>query len=181
MVDFERFFGRYGGVQDACWCLYYHGTSRTIAKTSEEKYTANLNLKRELVGKGVSRGILAYYGSDVIASCQYGTAEELPRMDNSRRYREVEHVSDRRRLWRITCFFIDKAHRHRNLTRLTLKQALKRISEEGGGVVEAYPVTHRNTVEVWFGFLGIYLDEGFSIIGDFGKSNKIVRKIVEPS
>lgn len=177
--DFERFFMKYNGVQDCCWCVYYHRTGGTPGKDHDEKCANNHDLKKEMVKSGEARSVLLYSGKDVILSCQYGKAEELPRIDNLWRYKMMKDVQYKGTLWRITCFFVDRAYRHRNLTALALREVLARISRLGGGTVEAYPIRNKRGFENWFGPLKTFEDEGFTIVRDFGRSNVLARKFIE--
>lgn len=47
---------------------------------------------------------------------------------------------DPQRLWRITCFVVDRNYRHRRVARVALQAALEAIRDKGGGLVEAYPI-----------------------------------------
>ncbi len=177
-TDFERFFAKYNGVQACCWCVYYHRTGATPGKTMEEKCRNNLDMKKAMVHDGRSRGVLIYSHYEVIASCQYGPGKDFPRIDRMRRYSAIDRPLPANSLWRITCFFVDRAHRRRGVTRLALDAVLERISQNGGGLVEAYPVKNRKGVENWFGPLKIFSERGFEIVGNFGNSNVLVRKTV---
>lgn len=176
--DFERFFARYNGVQAGCWCMYYHRTGITPGKTQEEKIERNHSDKRDLVMANKSRGILIYDGNEVISSCQYGTREELPRIDKGWNYQALDIDRPTEHFWRITCFFVDKAYRRRGIAKLTLKSVLRKISELGGGIVEAYPVTNSKALRIWFGTVSMYQDEGFYHVAQLGKSNVVMRKTI---
>jgi GNAT superfamily N-acetyltransferase len=138
-------------------------------------------LKKKLVEEGLSRSVLVYMGGRVVASCQYGTFEELPRIENATRYSNLmlENVSEKK--WRITCFFVDTSHRHKGLAKLALDGVLERIARLGGGIVEAYPVKRTGTVETWFGSINMFVEKGFQVVADFGKSNVLVRKNIDPN
>lgn len=177
--DFERFFDKYNGVQDCCWCTYYH-LPGPFEASSGDPCAEKRELRKRLVGKGVSRAVLIYSGCDVVASCQYGTADELPRIEGHRRYSSMLPVDSGEKLWRITCFFVDRQHRHRGLTHLALREVLDRISKSGGGVVEAYPAMNDRAVEQWFGQLKTYMDAGFHIVSDYGRNNALVRMSIPP-
>ena len=82
--------------------------------------------------------------------------------------------------WRITCFFVDTHHRHKGIAKLALDGVIERIARLGGGIVEAYPVKGKGTVEVWFGSVNIFVEKDFKVIADFGKSNVLVRKNIDP-
>jgi hypothetical protein len=66
---------------------------------------------------------------------------ELPRIDNSRKYRGLATEAGAQRLWRITCFAVLKNYRKRGVASVALKAALEAIRKKGGGLVEAYAIT----------------------------------------
>ncbi|MCL4444328.1 MAG: GNAT family N-acetyltransferase [Candidatus Thermoplasmatota archaeon] len=177
---FEAFFNKYDGVQNSCWCVYYHERSHTLRSEKAKKGIYNHDLKKKLVEEGRSRSVLIYRGGRVIASCQYGTFEELPRIENAARYVNLGTESGNERKWRITCFFVDTQHRHKGVAKLALDGVLERIARYGGGIVEAYPVKEKGNYEVWFGSVHMFIEKGFQVIADFGKSNVLVRKNIEP-
>lgn len=177
---FEELFKKYNGVQNSCWCVYYHRDTTLQRARRKGTIESNHDLKKRLVVEGNSRSVLVYKGDKVVASCQYGTFQELPRVDNFERYSNLNLEKRTEKLWRITCFFVDKPHRHRGLAKIALDAVLDRVAKNGGGVVEAYPVTKKNTFEIWFGTLNMFLERGFEVVSDFGKSNALVRKTIEP-
>jgi len=102
----------------------------------------NRREKKELVERGCAHGILVYAKGEPVGWCQYGPREELPRIDNSRKYRGLgPEGSTSERLWRITCFAVLKEYRKRGVATTGLKAALEAIRKKGGGLVEAYPIT----------------------------------------
>jgi hypothetical protein len=177
---FEEFFSKYNGVQNSCWCVYYHKRIPSPHVRNEDRAEHNHNLKKRLVEDGKSRSTLVFKGEKVVASCQYGTFEELPRMENAKRYAGVRLKNGKEKRWRITCFFVDTPERHKGLAKFALDGALDRIARNGGGLVEAYPVTRKNTVEAWFGSVGMFLERGFEVVSEFGRSNVLVRRVIEP-
>ncbi|HEX4542310.1 MAG TPA: GNAT family N-acetyltransferase, partial [Candidatus Acidoferrum sp.] len=101
----------------------------------------NCSEKRELVERECAHGILVYAEAEPVGWCQYGPSEELPRMDNTRKYRGLAPEGGTERLWRITCFAVLKKWRKRGVAGAALKAALEAIRKRGGGLVEAYPIT----------------------------------------
>lgn len=178
--DFEEFFQKYGGVQGGCWCMYYHRLHQAPGRDAEEKARNNHDDHKALVSQGRGHGILIYSGSRAVGWCQYGIREELPRPDNGKIYRILDPVPATQKLWRITCFFVDREYRRRGVAKIALKAALERIKNIGGGMVEAYPVTTFRTYSVWFGAVKMFEDLGFKPICALGKSNVLVRKMVYP-
>ena len=141
-TDFERLFTR-GNGWDFCWCMHFH-RSRIWPGSDKlrraERSVRNRRDKKALVEAGRTHGILVYADNEPIGWCQYGPREELPRIDDSRHYRELD-LDDSTKLWRITCFVVDKRYRRRGVATVALKAALNAIRKKGGGAVEAYPIT----------------------------------------
>jgi ribosomal protein S18 acetylase RimI-like enzyme len=105
--------------------------------------------KRALVEKGLSHGILVYSGREPVGWCQYGTEEELPRIDAGTIYRKFFAGGEDNKLWRITCFWVDRKHRRRGVAAAALKAALGSIRKQGGGLVEAYPAVSKGFPADW--------------------------------
>ena len=81
-----------------------------------------------------------------------------------------------KRLWRITCFFVDKQYRRKSVSSFALDEILKRIKSQGGGIVEAYPVTNFRALSVWSGIVSMYTARGFQTVAQLGRSTYLVRK-----
>ncbi len=128
--------------------------------------------------KGCSHGILVYDGREPIGWCQYGPKEELPRVDAGRKYRKLSLDSDGEKLWRITCFCVDKRYRNRGVASVGLRAALSSIRKKGGGLVEGYPATRKGALAVWFGTKSMFENEGFEVVAPFGRSNVLMRKTI---
>lgn len=176
--DFEQLFGKYGGVQAGCWCMYYQRTGQTPGGSPAEREENNHRAKELLVKSGSAHGILVYSGGRAIGWCQFGPAGELPRIDGSRNYKALSPASPAGRLWRITCFFVDREYRHCGVARYALAAALDAIGRYGGGTVEAYPVTWNRAVNIWFGTVSMFRELGFSEAGRLGRRGLLMRKDV---
>jgi ribosomal protein S18 acetylase RimI-like enzyme len=142
--------------------------------SSADLKKANRRDKATLVREGRSHAILVYDGTIAIGWCQYGSREELPRIDARLGYRKVGPPPGAKKLWRITCFFVDSRYRGRGIAKLALKAALESIKKQGGGIVEAYPVVSKKMAAVpewrWFGTPGMFLKEGFQKVAPLGTS-----------
>jgi GNAT superfamily N-acetyltransferase len=173
--DFERLFSQ-GNGWDFCWCMHFHRSrlspgSDKLRRT--ERSVRNRRDKKELVELGRSHGILVYAEGEPIGWCQYGLSEELPRIDESRHYRRLESDGTKK-LWRITCFVVDKRYRRQGVAGVALKAALEAIRKKGGGLVEAYPVaqwrlgTFGN--QSTNGTATMFEKVGFTIVAPFGRT-----------
>ncbi len=139
-------------------------------RTRDERAVRNRREKRELVNKGHSHGILVYAKGEPVGWCQYGPREELPRIDNSPRYRKLALEDGRDKLWRITCFVVDKKYRRRGVASVALRAALEAIRSKGGGLIEAYPVskTDQGSNYLYPGKVTMFEKAGFKLVGPLG-------------
>lgn len=171
--DFERFFSKYGGVRGGCWCTYYHRLPnwQKLGRDGRKKE------KKKLVWEGRSHGILVYANNEPIGWCQFGSNDELSTTPASRDYHKLRLESEKNKLWRITCFFVDKGYRRKGIARLALKAVLKVIKNKGGGIVEAYPWALGKGTTQW-GTTSMYEEEGFKVASRLGKFYLLMRKTI---
>ena len=117
--------------------------------------------------------------------CQYGPADELPRIDAGRGYRKVGRPAAGGKLWRITCFFVDRKHRGKGVATIALEAALQSIRKRGGGIVEAFPVISEKMAAVpewrWFGTPNMFQKHGFERVAVLGTSGVLMRKRISAS
>jgi GNAT superfamily N-acetyltransferase len=177
-ADFEAFFQRYHGVQAGCWCMFYHREGPTGPLQSTDRQDANRRDHRVLLQRGRAHGVLVYADGHPVGWCQFGSREELPRVERGRKYKQIAESMGEPPKWRITCFFTDRPRRRSGIARLALHEALAAIQRRGGGIVEAYPATHGRAVATWFGTVSMFQREGFRIVRPFGLSNVLMRKEV---
>lgn len=177
--DFEKLAAKQGG----CWCTYYQrGGPLTTKLTRNARKQVNRKYKSKLVREGRSHAALVYDGETPVGWCQYGTQDELPLTDSWGGVRKIEPPPGEKRLWRITCFYVDRNHRGKGVAKAGLRAALSSIQNLGGGVVEAYPVVSKKMAAVpsqrWFGTPGMFEKEGFNTVAPLGTSLVLMRKTV---
>ena len=180
--DFEKLAMKQGH----CWCMYYQRPRPVRGKFSTaERGKMNRKAKETLVRQGRSHAALVYDGRIPVGWCQYGSREELPRIDAGRNYKKLEPVSGNKKLWRITCFFVDKEYRGQRVARTALRGALESIRKQGGGIVEAYPVVSKNLSKVaewmWFGSPSMFRRERFKPVSPLGTSYHLMRRTILPT
>ena len=178
--DFERLF-RKPGEWSNCQCMWFHRDGPRPKEevenlTSKERNEKNFRNQRDLVRTGRSRGILVYSNGDPIGWCQYGLKEEFPRIDKGSKYRGIPLVGANEKLWRITCFCVDKKHRKHGVAKAGLHAAMGSIRKKGGGVVEAYPTTRKEGLALHRGTASMFKKEGFNVVIPLGTSNLVVRR-----
>jgi GNAT superfamily N-acetyltransferase len=104
--------------------------------TKDEAVAANRRAKQARVAGDAAHAALVFEGDACLGWCQYGHPAELTRIKALKAYRSVgPEQAD----WRITCFFVDRAHRHRGVAAAALDGALAQIEAAGGGLVESFP------------------------------------------
>ncbi len=139
----------------------------------------NRREKKSLVARGRSHGILVYAGDQAVGWCQYGAKEELPRVVYGSMYRKLDLSSDEdRKLWRLTCFFVDRDFRKKGVAGVALKAALESIQKQGGGIVEAFPPNSKEggSGSLWFGTVAMFEREGFKSHSKLGENHLLMRK-----
>lgn len=181
LADFERLMeARPAPGAFMCWCLFHQRDPASApdarSGSRSEEAARNRREKRELVERDRSHGILVYSDGEPVGWCQYGPREELPRFDRSPNYRKFAPNADPERMWRITCFVVDRKHRRRGVASAALKAALEAIRKRGGGLVEAYPITRLGAYREYLGTVSMFRREGFRIVGPFGENNVVMRK-----
>lgn len=160
--------------------MFYHREGPNGPLESSARQEANRRDHRSLLLAGHAQGILVYRDGQPVGWCQFGRREDLPRVERGRKYQTIASGLGVPPRWRITCFFVDRPHRRSGVARLALRAALEAIRRQGGGIVEAYPATHRNAVATWFGTTSMFEREGFQTVSQFGQSNVLVRRTIRP-
>ncbi len=169
--------------------MYYQrprgGTMKGL--TSTERHSKNRRDKKSLVDDDRSHGVLLYDRESPIGWCAYGLKQEFPRIDNGRNYRRMNLENGPEKLWRITCFFVDRDYRKKGVAKVALIAALSSIKAKGGGVVEAYPVTHKSAKAwskwsnwFWFGTESMFERQKFKVVGLLGPHHLLMRRTIKP-
>ena len=166
---------RHNGVWGGCWCTWFHPDCAERGQTAE----GNRALKRRWMEEGVAHAALVLDGDRTVAWCEYGTPDELPRINHRKQY---EAELDVRPAYRLTCFFVDRDHRRTGMSRLALRGALQLIGEAGGGLVEGYPQdTKGKKITASFLYNGtrsLFEEEGFAYVRAKGKAHCVMRRSV---
>ena len=158
-----------------CWCMHHHVESYSAPenaqpRTRAERAVRNRRQKEKLVRNGRAHGVIVYANREPVGWCQYGPREELPQVDQSRNYRNLAPTDEKKKLWRITCFVVDKKYRKSGAASTALKSALEAIRRKGGGLVEAIPVskTDQGPGYMYTGTISMFQKAGFKTVGPFG-------------
>jgi hypothetical protein len=175
--DFEALFAKHNGVWGDCWCMFYHTKGEFLIKGHGAE---NKKIKKTLVKKRRTHGVIVYSDKTPVGWVQYGLKPELPRLDASKTYQSLSLNNKEKKLWRITCFFVDRDNRKQGVAGFGLNAALASIKKKGGGVVEEYPSTKLNKGSsfMWSGTVGMFENVGFEVASQPGKSSVVMQKTV---
>jgi len=168
--DFETLFGERGAC-GGCWCMWWR-----IARAQYERQKGAENRKalKKLVDGGHTPGIIAYQNGQPIAWCSVAPRESYPVLERSRILKPV----DEKPVWSVVCFFVMKEHRRSGLLVKLLKAAIDFVREQGGRVVEGYPVEPQKKQAdafVWTGLASAFVRAGFEEVERRSETRPIMR------
>ena len=176
---FAALVERHDGVWGGCWCMGFHAEGVGRHKTPEQ----NRAEKEARVRAGTAHAALVFDGDRCVGWCQFGPTGELPRIKHGKAYAQGLELLP---TWRITCFFVDRQHRHRGVAATALRGAVAEIARLGGGVVESYPEVIGDRTKVSGSFLHnataeLFEREGFQRTRQLGKHCWVVTREVGPA
>ncbi len=129
--DLERLFGP-NGASCGCWCMWWR---LSTAQFRAGKGDGNRAALRRYVRSGHVPGLLAYDGATAIGWIAVEPRVSYPRLARSRNLAPVDDAP----VWSITCFYVDRRHRDRGVTRRLVQAAAAHARSAGAAVLEAYP------------------------------------------
>ncbi len=155
--------------------MFYHTKGEFLIKGHGPE---NKKSKKTLVKKRRTHGVIVYAGKTPVGTVHYGPKPELPWLDASKTYQSLSLNNEGKKLWRITCFFVDRDNRKQGVAGFGLNAAIASIKKKGGGVVEAYPSTKPNKGSslMWSGTVSMFENAGFEVASQLGKSSVVMQK-----
>lgn len=145
--------------------MFYHQETPFDSKA----YARNRTAKRKQVTSGKAHGTIVFCGDEPVGWCQFGPKDELPRIDARKNY-----VPTARGAWRVTCFFVDRAHRRKGFSEYALRESIAVMKGLKVKNIEAYPVEGRRTAtDLWSGTPPLFERVGFARVGPLGKDSWI--------
>jgi hypothetical protein len=131
-ADFEQLFGPRGACA-GCWCMFWKLRGQAFEKAAGD---AAHQMQKFNVESGVVPGLLAYVNGLPAGWIAVEPRSAYIKLAHSRVLAPV----DDQHVWSVTCFFIDKQYRGRELTVSLLRAAADYVRAQGGKIVEGYPV-----------------------------------------
>jgi len=140
-----------------CWCLSHRldwKTNRALTGPARGEYV------RELCGRPVSPGVLAYADGEVAGWAAVAPRSELP----FARSTKIPHV-DGLPVWSVWCIRVRPGYRGRGISHALLDGAVAYARSQGAPAVEGYPVDNQGKkVDLTMAFVGtrkLFEDSGF--------------------
>lgn len=174
-TDFETLFGPRGAT-GGCWCMFWKLKRSTF---DAQKHEGNKQVMKNSVASGTVPGILAYVDGNPVGWCAVEPRDNYPALQRSRILKAVDETA----VWSITCFFVAKKYRHQGVMAELLKAAVSYVREQGGKVVEGYPVEPQRDnmpdVFAWTGFADTFRKVGFVEVTRRSNTRPIMRYTIE--
>ncbi len=172
--DFEMLFGKRGAC-GGCWCMHWKLRGREFSESVGD--TAR-QMQKSIVDAKVIPGLLAYSEGYPVGWIAVEPRSAYPKLAHSRVLKPV----DDQEVWSITCFFVEKNHRHKGITVELLKAAVEYVQSRGGTIVEGYPVdAKQNTPEpfIYTGTASAFKHAGFEEAARNSPARPIFRYVIK--
>ena len=172
--DFEQLFGA-NGACGGCWCMFWRLKASEFERAKGE---GNRRAMRAIVDSGEVAGLLAYDRDAPVGWVAVSPRNTFGRLGRSRILKPV----DEQPVWSVVCFFISKAYRRRGLSVALLEAVCEWVQEQGGKLVEGYPVEPRKDplppVFAYTGLAAAFSRAGFEECARRSETRPIMRRVV---
>lgn len=138
----------------------------------------NRRALKSIVDSGVVPGILAYADGEPVGWCAVSPREAYPTLERSRVLKRV----DDKQVWSFVCFFVAKHFRGKGVTSKLLEAALKYVKENGGKIVEGYPIEPKKeripSASAYTGLASTFRKAGFVEVARRSENRPIMRYVI---
>jgi GNAT superfamily N-acetyltransferase len=156
-TDVATMLGPKNPDSTVCWCLSHRlgaTANRALVGPARAEYV------RQLCGRDLAPGVLAYDGPDVV-----GWAGVAPRAELTfARSRKIPHIDDLP-VWAVWCIRVRPGRRGRGISHALLDGAVDYARSHGAPAVEGYPVDNQGQpVDATMAYVGtrkLFQDAGF--------------------
>jgi GNAT superfamily N-acetyltransferase len=173
-TDLEELFGPRGACA-GCWCMYWKLRGQDY---EEVRGYETRQMHKSIVDSGVITGLLAYLHGDVVGWVAVGPRSAYERLAHSRVLKPI----DDQPVWSVPCFFVAKNYRRKGIAVELLKGAVEHVRQQGGKIVEGYPVVAPKdmpAVSVYTGTVSVFDQAGFREVARHTQARPIYRFIIE--
>jgi GNAT superfamily N-acetyltransferase len=145
-----------------CWCLSHRldwKANRALTGPARGEYV------RQLCGREVAPGVLAYADGEVAGWAAVAPRSQLP----FARSAKIPHV-DGLAVWSLWCIRVRPGYRRRGIAHVLVEGAVAYAGSQGAPAVEGYPVDNRGEkVDLTMAYVGtrkLFEDAGFTKAAD---------------
>ncbi len=159
--DLVQLFEGKGGPH-YCWCMVWRKMASGDFPSVKAQKKASL---KKYVTNGTPVGLIGYYQNDPIAWCSVAPRESFKELGGDPAIDKV---------WSLVCFFIQRAHRGRDLSRKLISGAIQYARENDAEYLEAYPTYVGSPSYRFMGFRPVFEDLGFEFRHKAGKRRNVM-------
>jgi GNAT superfamily N-acetyltransferase len=172
--DVATMLGPRNPASNVCWCLSH----RVDARTNRELVgPARREYVRELTGRPVAPGVLAYDGDEVVGWAAVAPRAELP----FERSTKIPHV-DALPVWSLWCIRVRPGHRGKGIAHALVRGAVDYAASQGAPAVEGYPVDNEGRqVDLTMAYVGtrsLFEKAGFTKVADTDSVSGGFRRVI---
>lgn len=167
---FEHLFGPRGACA-GCWCTFWKLRGKAYDENTGEPAR---QMQKSVVESGIVPGLLAFRGDEPVGWIAVEPRSAYPRLAHSRVLKPIDESDP----WSITCFFVAKQDRRQGLTVKLLKAAVDYVREQGGKILEGYPVDAERElpdVFIYHGTAAAFQKAGFVEVARRSETRPIMR------
>ncbi|MDP3314893.1 MAG: GNAT family N-acetyltransferase [Devosia sp.] len=162
--DLARLFEGRGGPK-YCWCMAWRPMEDRASASADQRKAA----LRQRMEAGTPVGLIGYVAGEPAAWCSVGPRASFTRLRPDQDEAEPG-------VWSVTCFFVRRDHRRRDLSGKLLEAAIDYARAHGARILEAYPVDPDSPSYRFMGFRSLYARQGFTPVGRAGSRRHVVRR-----
>jgi GNAT superfamily N-acetyltransferase len=169
-ADFELLFGPRGACA-GCWCTFWKLRGKAFDENTGEPAR---QMQKSIVDSGIVPGLLAFDDDEPVGWIAVEPRSAYSKLAHSRILKPVDDADP----WAVTCFFVAKQARRQGLTVEMLKAAIRYVQEQGGKILEGYPVDAKKDlpdVYVYHGTAAAFRKAGFVEVARRSETRPIMR------
>ena len=135
-------------------------------------------MHKSFVDAGTVTGLLAYCDGEVVGWVAVEPRSAYDKLAHSRVLKPVDDEP----VWSVTCFYVKKQHRKNGVAVSLLQAAVEHVRDQGGEIVEGYPVDVQKESPAPFIFTGtasVFQKAGFEEVARHAPTRPIFRYMIK--
>jgi GNAT superfamily N-acetyltransferase len=144
----------------------------------EAKGYTTRQMHKSIIDSGTVTGLLAYLDGEVVGWVAVEPRRAYEKLAHSRVLKPV----DEQEVWSVTCLFVARKYRRRGIAVGLLEAAVDHVKNQGGMIVEGYPVDAGKEMPAPFVFTGTasaFREAGFKEAARNAPTRPIFRFVIK--